>query len=539
MEMISHSEIRQHEPMIDQDNSEAWELRDTDPARAARLSLACYERALAGNYRRGMAHSMATGSFLAYRDHDFVRALNLAHEALDILDALGETAWKPRLYNNLAIIYGDLGERALAWTYLDKQIRQSIEIGDRQAEAIGYHDMALFQVANNLPAALLNLNRALTVSQEIQDEQGIASNLHNLADLHFHEMHDPSSALPLAERAHDIISKLHLQSLMLHNLCLLADIRAALGSYEMAGTLIAQAETIAAEQPSALMAIVAATSGRCELLRGDADRALKHFLHALSITEANDARELMQEQLEQIASCYELLGDYQHALHYHRRYVAVREQIYRADNEQQLMALEVVHRTQMMQREAELANQKNSELQRYISELETMRNKLQEWSYRDYLTGLYNRRYLMEHATRLLKHAQRYGESLCLIMFDVDHFKRINDNYSHQTGDLVLQHIARIANETLRSTDLVARYGGEEFVAVLPETDTTNGALAGERLRRAIEHYRWEHIQPDMHLTISLGMVVLVQNHSFEDLLRRVDNLLYEAKRQGRNRLCY
>jgi diguanylate cyclase (GGDEF)-like protein len=399
--------------------------------------------------------------------------------------------------------------------------------------------MALFQLTSNIPAALINLNRALELFRSIEDEEGIAFALHNLADLHFHKLQDAATALPIGQQAHTMSRQLTMQALTLHNLCLLADIQAALGHHDEARQLIRQAEMLAADQPTALMAVVAATSGRCELLRGDTATARDHFRRALAITETNNARELMQEQLVQLAHCYELLGDYRHALLYHRRYVEIREQIYRADSEQQIMALEVVHRTQMMQREAELANQKNSELQRYIIELETMRNTLQEWSYRDHLTGLFNRRYLMEHASRLLSHAQRYSESLCLIMFDVDHFKYINDNYSHQIGDLVLQRIAQIANETLRNTDLVARYGGEEFVAVLPETDLTNGALACERLRRAIEGHHWADIQPELHLTISLGMVALLPNHSFEDLLRRVDDLLYEAKRQGRNRLCY
>lgn len=154
----------------------------------------------------------------------------------------------------------------------------------------------------------------------------------------------------------------------------------------------------------------------------------------------------------------------------------------------------------------------------------------------DPLTGLLNRRGLDAQFAFALTLAQRSGRPLSLVSVDVDHFKRINDTQGHAQGDLVLQGLARTLLQRLRSSDLVARLGGEEFVALLPDTDIASATVLAEDLRMAVAAQQHD-VVGRMH--ISLGVSTLRPGETTSaPLLQRADTALYDAKRQGRNRVC-
>lgn len=147
----------------------------------------------------------------------------------------------------------------------------------------------------------------------------------------------------------------------------------------------------------------------------------------------------------------------------------------------------------------------------------------------DFLTGTYNRRYLLELASAEFKRVRRYGLSLCLMMLDLDHFKVINDSQGHPVGDKALKEVAKTLLETVRDCDHVGRYGGDEFIIVLPETDVSDAMLIAERLREVLNSVK---------LTISIGVAKLERDDvHIETLIHRADHLLLKAKRSGRNRI--
>jgi diguanylate cyclase (GGDEF)-like protein len=119
-------------------------------------------------------------------------------------------------------------------------------------------------------------------------------------------------------------------------------------------------------------------------------------------------------------------------------------------------------------------------------------------------------------------------------MFDLDHFKRVNDFHGHQVGDAVLQRVAQIFQYTMRESDLIGRYGGEEFLIVLPETDCTEAALVADRIRKDVEAQRW--MESQLRVTIS-GGVAEYSGGNGEQLIHRADSLMYQAKQMGRNRI--
>ena len=157
----------------------------------------------------------------------------------------------------------------------------------------------------------------------------------------------------------------------------------------------------------------------------------------------------------------------------------------------------------------------------------------------DGLTQVHNKRYLLEAIERELIRARRHARDLSFMMFDIDHFKKINDVHGHLAGDFVLKELAHAVLSRIRRDEVLARYGGEEFAIVLPETDLAGAAALAESVREKIEHHSFvfqtEHIQ----VTISIGVATLTEaDKTSTDLIRRADDRLFQAKRSGRNRVC-
>lgn len=163
-----------------------------------------------------------------------------------------------------------------------------------------------------------------------------------------------------------------------------------------------------------------------------------------------------------------------------------------------------------------------------------------EMAVTDALTGLHNRRYMESHLAALAEQATSRGKPLALMILDIDHFKSINDTYGHDAGDEVLRDFAVRVRKSIRGIDLACRYGGEEFVVVMPETDLQVAGLVAERLRRAIagERFAIEKGAKHIDVTISVGISVLDRGgEPVSALMKRADQALYRAKRDGRNRV--
>lgn len=171
-------------------------------------------------------------------------------------------------------------------------------------------------------------------------------------------------------------------------------------------------------------------------------------------------------------------------------------------------------------------------------ELMASRAALQELAMHDPLTGLYNRRFLDAVMTRELARSQREGKPLAVIMLDLDYFKKVNDEFSHAAGDEVLKALARLLTQDARESDLICRYGGEEFVAVMPDMATTQALERVESWRKQLEATRVVHNDFKISVTMSAGIAVFPEHGKNPDLLlTRADEMLYQSKREGRNRV--
>jgi two-component system cell cycle response regulator len=170
---------------------------------------------------------------------------------------------------------------------------------------------------------------------------------------------------------------------------------------------------------------------------------------------------------------------------------------------------------------------------------EAFQRRMYEAAVRDPLTGIYNKRYFTDRLRGEYAYSIRHAVPLSLLLFDIDHFKRINDTYGHPAGDTVLKGLAQVVSRAIRAEDIFARYGGEEFAVIARELESAPAYAFAERLRRIIETTKFEAEGYTIPVTVSIGIATLGPTNFLDegDMIRESDQNLYAAKRSGRNRV--
>jgi len=170
---------------------------------------------------------------------------------------------------------------------------------------------------------------------------------------------------------------------------------------------------------------------------------------------------------------------------------------------------------------------------------EIFQKQMYESALRDGLTKAFNKKYFTDRLESELTFALRHQSPLVLVMFDIDHFKKVNDTHGHQAGDLVLSELSTLLTSALRAEDVFARYGGEEFAVICRGTDLTQAQIVGERMRKAVESHRFTFEGTHIPVTISVGIAGLPDPavKDATDLVARADKALYQSKHGGRNRV--
>ncbi|MBN1522353.1 MAG: GGDEF domain-containing protein [Candidatus Aureabacteria bacterium] len=155
---------------------------------------------------------------------------------------------------------------------------------------------------------------------------------------------------------------------------------------------------------------------------------------------------------------------------------------------------------------------------------------------------IYNHDYFVQRLKEELFRCKRYHLKLCLIMLDIDHFKSFNDTYGHLAGNYILREVAKIFTTNTRITDIISRYGGEEFAILMTETGINDAVKIAEKIREAIQDFPFEYDGEQLHVTVSIGLSEWdgADEESFDDIdfIDSADKKLYEAKKNGRNRVC-
>lgn len=242
----------------------------------------------------------------------------------------------------------------------------------------------------------------------------------------------------------------------------------------------------------------------------------------------------------QLAEITEATDDYQAKLQSYREEISHSDEI--QDLNQVLSRLledtQVISSiTQRSRTEIIEAQSKVREAEKQIYELTLQLDHINEIAHEDYLTGTLNRRGMDEALIREFNRADRFGMPLSIAMMDIDHFKQINDNMGHATGDQALAHLASVIKESLRATDVIARYGGEEFIILLPGTTEKDAISVITRAQRELTRNFFMHDNNRVLITFSAGVAERLSGEDADSIIGRTDQALYHAKKSGRNRV--
>jgi len=204
---------------------------------------------------------------------------------------------------------------------------------------------------------------------------------------------------------------------------------------------------------------------------------------------------------------------------------------------------QLITNARLFQKMEQQINARTAKLRKALDEVQQLKERYEQLSMIDELTGLYNRRYFYAQLETAVARSKRYGESLCLLVMDLDHFKAVNDHFGHLNGDQVLIKVGACLKEQMRESDVVVRYGGEEFIVIFTNTSCANGKRFAERVRKAVSELSWTFDDQTLRMTMSIGLSCFdphctqLATMDFEHLIHCADLALYEAKARGRNRV--
>lgn len=293
-----------------------------------------------------------------------------------------------------------------------------------------------------------------------------------------------------------------------------------------------------AEEPCLLRSI-----GYFYRVRKKPATARRFYLRARDIARQIRLRQEEAEAEQALSAIHADTKDFRSALEHFQAYSEIERSLQREAAKSRLEINLTRLDVEKARQEAARTRARHSELleaYRAQSELlgavERQAQQMTEAAMRDTLTGLYNRRYVEETLARELAQANLRGVPLPLAILDLDNFKRVNDRFGHSTGDVVLRTVGHLLRQHTRTTDLPARYGGEEFLLLLSDTDINTARAVCERIRVEIACYPWQSIHPELVVTASFGLCAC-PGLSRDDLLAEADRRLYQAKRDGKNRI--
>ena len=589
--------VRSHS-LVDLMNELAWELRWKDVRRALALSQQAAEHSLSLSYRRGLANSLHLQADVHMLQSSSLTAMARSLEALRLFEDMDDQQGQARVLNTLGNVYHSLGDYSNALKTHLRGLKMKESAENRKSLTRPFNTIGtVYHRLNDTARAMEYFLRNLKIDEESGDRSGDVDVLNN-AGLVQQEMGEYEKVFETYTRSLDPRdSKTVEHAVLLMNVgnvyYKLGNLDTAM-SYHMrslkikqeigdrqgeAASLINIGELCEARGDEAgalehysnclritreigdrhLEASALLGTGGVHLKQGSVSGGKERLEHALEISVAIDSDELVSRAHKLLARAFEAEGKWEKALDHWKAFHDKREKMFSEDTERKTRAMMVQFEVESAQKEKEIYRLKNVELVELNNDLKALTQSLQEANQEktglledlrhkaellaqqakvDSLTGLWNRRHVDVDLENEFNRARRFKHPLTVVMADIDHFKKINDNYSHLLGDEVLRTVAQLIRKTCRTIDVVARYGGEEFLLYLPETSVDRGRIACEKIRKAIEEYPWQELDPDLKVTISLGLSGNLDVSSFEKMISEADERLYEAKNSGRNRTC-
>ena len=506
-------------------------LYERDAVRGAALAREAIGLARASGDRGAEAQAHYCLARNLHSQADYPAVLEAQDASIALFRALGDVEGEARCLNLLGITWRQLSDYGRALEMYEAALRAFREVGDRKWQARVVSNIGNIEIQlGNHGAALELFEQALALRREIGDNEGAGFDLNNAAFAHVQRalqlrasgdttscQVECETAVRLLDRALSVARQYgytRLEAIVVESMgeayLAMAKPEVALGMADRFLALSRQSGDRWIE------AYGLSCVGEIRHQLGDHRSAIELLSSALATFEALGARDEMARILKILSQAYEAAGELSEALSALRRSTQL-------DQELRSEAIERRARALAARRRVERATEEAERYKRLAME--------------DALTGLANRRQLDERLASMLRDARAKGAPITVALADVDHFKGINDRFSHAVGDEVLRCVGEILRAHCRAGDVAGRYGGEEFVLVFRGLDMHAASEACERVRRAVEGWDWKSIHPHLRVTLSMG---LASSRSFDEpqgLLDAADHWLREAKNHGRNQV--
>jgi diguanylate cyclase (GGDEF)-like protein len=569
---------------IDQLNAAAWNSRNhgEETLERAERALQMAERL---GYEKGRCEALLARGYANFRLSKLELARRDAVQAQDIAKNHASAEVQHRILNLLAMVHGQSGNvgEALSTFLAESQVLN--ELGDHEGEArslfnAGYSYLLLGDYGSSLEAYLRakrlfelagnnaensaacvmavgrthlemgDLNEALGCFLQLDsvDELGPQHRVILLMSLArcYEGLGNSESAFQFAEAAQAFAIKISDRVGLADSLDTLGRLHFKNGDYPAARVSLNLAlETKQETGDRTTLAETLVMLGHLHLAESDCPAALAFCRRALQVASEIGSKTSMAKAHEALALSLERVERYKEAILHLREVLILKQDLFDDAANRKVQSLRVTFQVEQARQERELYLLRNIELATANEDLKSANQEnlhlvaeLSRLADEDALTGLHNRRYFDTRLELELRGARASGTSVCIMMCDIDNFKRVNDSYSHQKGDLVLAKVAELFKAGLRETDVLARYGGEEFVLMMPGTTMENAAKICERLRTKVAEHAWSDIHTHLTVTVSMGLVCIPESAEPAEVLAQADRKLYEAKRTGKNKVC-
>ncbi|HSL44932.1 MAG TPA: diguanylate cyclase [Anaerolineales bacterium] len=531
---------------IDDLNHLAWKLRIGQKERSYELCTQAIALASTGEfelvpYRLGQAASLATMAIVNADCGKPDQAISQCIEALSLLKDLPPVPALSDVWIAMAWIHIYLGNYPAALDYGIKALNLARELGDLHREAWALDAVASSDGASgDAESSIAMHNQSVAIFREVGDAEGQARTLNNMACTLL-EVGQLDEALQASLESLQLARQTEMQAEVVIFAGTVGDILIEKGDYHRAEEYIRIGLEASSETGNQLVSIYQQiVLGRLYLAGNRLDEAEASLRAALKMAEAKEMADSQAQCHQLLSEVAERQNDLLAALKHYKQFHRLKAITTGEETSRRLAILKVTHQSESAIRDAEIYRLHNLELQREIEERKRMESLLHNMAMFDPLTNLYNRRQFYNLAKLEIERAKLNGQPVSVLMIDVDHFKRINDQHGHLNGDRVLITVASSIQSMLRENDIIGRYGGEEFVVLLPETMASRAYEVGEGIRCGIRDLQIETSNGLVSVTLSIGVTDLMSGvadagSELDLLLGRADQALYCAKHSGRN----
>lgn len=489
------------------------------------------------------AHRLLLRSYFLDRLHE--RALHHGHQGLEAARTAHDAQHEALALNDLGLVYAEMGAYGTGLEHL----LNSLKLLEENETATGGSPLNnignIFMLQEQPGQALEFFTRAHGAFREEgkSREQIVALGNLGRANEALGELDEArrhhEGAVQLARATGDPV---HLGPALTK----LGSVQAKQSEPDLALSSLEEALNLFEHYPNSFRYETLLALAELRLTTGEPGQAIPLYRAVLENLQESESRGIMAEAHRGLSSALEGTADWRQALESHKVYHRLSTTLDRELFSSETQALLLQYKVEQSQREQALLRSKNRALEDAHQQLKELHAKLEQQaaeleriSLEDPLTGLPNRRALEGQLNNELSRCARYGGTFSIIMCDIDGFKRINDRYSHDTGDEVLTEVGAILRRRVRQVDVPARIGGEEFLVLLPATPLSEAVAVAEQIRHQIQSYPWQNVRRDLRVTVSLGVAANDERHDRATLMREADAQLYRAKRTGKNRVCF